>query len=89
MIDMDLDKWNMVLFKVNHYPDESMIEGELLFQSDINIYRRGFKAWFSPDLKIIIKPIRKMHSSILLKHIEKRIYKNRLYIICGDWDEIK
>jgi hypothetical protein len=89
MIDIDLDKWKMVLFNVNHYPNDSMIKGELLFITDFNLYRKEFNIIFSSDLKKIIKPIGKLHSSILLKHIEKRIYKNRIHIVCGDWDEIK
>jgi hypothetical protein len=61
MIEMDLDKWKLVGLDVLHYPNESMIEGELLLQSDYNVFRRGFKVWFSSDLKHIIKPIGKKH----------------------------
>lgn len=85
MIDIDLEKWKMVLFKVSHYPKESMIDGELVLQNDF-LYRRRFKILFSSDLKTIIKPIKKKHSFTFLKHIENRIYKNRLQIVSGNWD---
>ena len=83
MIEIDLDKWQMVVFNVSHYPNESMIEGELLFKTDIHLYRKVFNIRFSSDLKNIIKPRRNRHSLTFLKHIEKRIYKNRLFIVSG------
>jgi hypothetical protein len=84
MIEMDLNKWKLVLLNVQHYPNESMIEGELL-SNDLNLHRRGFKVYFSSDFKKIIKPIGKKHSLTFLDHIEKRIYRNRLHIVCGNW----
>ncbi|WP_142303707.1 hypothetical protein [Neobacillus soli] len=74
---------------MRHYPNESMIEGELLLQSEFVLYRVRFKIWFTSDLKTVIKPIEKKHSLSFLKHIENRIYKNRIDIICGNWDEIE
>jgi hypothetical protein len=88
MIEIDLNKWKLVLFNVQHYPNESIVEGELLL-NDFKLYRRKFKIYFSSDLKNIIKPVGKKHSFAFLKHIEKRIYKNRLFIVCRNWNEIE